>query len=203
MSYKAQSLAVGSALWAKTGTETVREREGTSLQLSSRKRDYDDYSIIFLLYRSTVSCNPGCDLGKPRKLSGFCCCREKAKYNSAVSPFHCKQTSSAFFCKPFRTLSSIHYNTRSIFILREASTRGALEVPWWRTPNRAIRACGVLWKTQVPHQQVPSFTYLGNSHNSQFLPSQQRAHIDMCQPGYCVTSQTHTFSSPRTDKEKQ
>lgn len=108
-----------------------------------------------------------------------------------------------FFFKPFRTLSSIHYNTRSIFILREASTRGVLEVPWWRTPNRVIRACGVLWKTQVPHQQVPSFTYLGNPHNSQFLPSQQWVHIGMCQPGYCVTSQNHNFSSPRTDKEKQ
>lgn len=180
-------------------------REGTGLQLSSRKKERRLWwlfnYISFIQINSRLQSRPW-PWQAWETLGSFCCYREKAKYNCAASQFHCKQTSSAFFFS-FRTLSSIHYNTHSILILREASTRGALEVPWLFTPNRAIRACGVLWKTQVPHQKEPSPTYLGNPHNCQFLSSQQWAHIGMCQPGYCVISQSHHFSLPKTDKEKQ
>lgn len=141
MIYEARSLAVGSALWAKTGTETVKERGDWLAAEQQKKREktdyYDDYLITFLLYRSTVGCNPGCDLGKPRKLSVASVATGK-KQNTTVQLRHFivnRHPLLFFFFKSFRTLSSIHYNTHSFLILREALTRGALEVPWWFTPN--------------------------------------------------------------------
>lgn len=92
------------------------ERGETGLQLSGRKKKLEDYYIIQLIFFYTDQHSAAIQavtFVKLRKLSGFCCYREKAKFNWAASPFHCKQTSSALF----KNLSRHYHQSIVIHIL--------------------------------------------------------------------------------------
>lgn len=85
----------------------------TQWQKKNQLEDYDDYSINFFYTDQQSAAIQAATFGKLQKLSGFCCYREKAKFNWTASPFHCKQTSSALL----KNLSGHYYQSIVIHTL--------------------------------------------------------------------------------------
>lgn len=135
MSYEAPSLAIGSVLWERTGTETV-EREGRlacSWAAEKKREDCDDYWINFFYTDQQSAAIQAATL---RSLGNLVASVTKKQNSTGQLPYFIVNRHPLLFLKSFRALSSIHYNTHAILVIKEALTRGALEIPWWFTPNR-------------------------------------------------------------------
>lgn len=148
MTYEAPSLAIGSVLWVRTGTGTV-EREGRlacNSMAEKKLRPLRWLSINFFIQINSQLQSRQWPLGSLGNSVAAVATGKKQNSTGQLPHFIVKRH-PLLFLKSFKTLSSIYCNTHTILIIREALTRGALEIPWWFTPNRAIRACAVLQNT--------------------------------------------------------